>query len=349
MQTLSEAAPTGLVVLMLMLLTGCEPGDTLERVSGPTMGSTYTVQYVRTPQGPAPEQVQSEVQGILAGIDQRFSTYRSDSLVATFNRLPASSCQNMPADVLDLVKVGQQLSAQSGGAFDLTVEPLLDLWGFGPQSRAEQVPTAAQLEQARQRVGYRQLHIDGEQLCKQAAVEVDFNSIAAGHAVDLIGERLQALGIGSYLAEATGELKAVGHKPDGSAWQIALELPRDDRQIASEVIAVEGFGVSTSGDYRNYFEQNGRRYSHTFDARLGRPVSHDLAAVTVLAPSALMADGYSSVLLILGPEQGWAFALAHDLAAVFVTRSGPGFVSLATPAFCQRWPQPGRAAKVKCM
>ncbi|WP_371919529.1 FAD:protein FMN transferase [Pseudomonas sp. SDI] len=338
-----------ILMLVLVLLTGCKPGDSLERISGPTMGSSYTVQYVRTPQGPAPQQVQREVQGILAGIDQRFSTYRSDSLVETFNRLPANRCQRMPADVLELVGVGQRLSAQSNGAFDLTVEPLLDLWGFGPQSRGEQVPTVAQLEHARQRVGYHQLRIDGEQLCKQAAVEIDFNSIAAGHAVDLIGERLQALGITSFLVEATGELKAVGHKPDGSAWQIALELPRDDQQIASEVIAVDGFGVSTSGDYRNYFEQNGRRYSHTFDARLGRPVSHELAAVTVLAPSALMADGYSTVLLILGPEQGWALAVAHHLAAVFVTRSGQGFVSQATPAFCQHWPQSGRASKVKCM
>ncbi|MCE5982668.1 FAD:protein FMN transferase [Pseudomonas sp. LF19] len=320
---------------VLLSLAGCGQGDSLERISGPTMGSSYTVQYVRTPRGPAPEQVRREVERILEGIDKRFSTYRSDSLTEAFNRLPANSCQPMPADVLELVRVGEQLAQQSDGAFDLTVEPLLDLWGFGPQSRSEKVPDAQALAATRQRVGHGHLRIVGEQLCKDAPVEVDFNSIAAGHAVDLLVERLKALGVADLLVEATGELKAIGRKPDGSHWNVALELPRDDRQIAQQVLAVDGFGVSTSGDYRNYFEENGQRYSHTFDARLGKPVKHDLAAVTVFDRSTLMADGYSTLLFILGPERGWEFALQHEIAAVFVTRVADGFVSRSTPAFAQ--------------
>ncbi|MGF6591131.1 FAD:protein FMN transferase [Pseudomonas sp. 2835] len=319
----------------LLGLAGCGQGDTLERISGPTMGSSYTVQYVRTPQGPAPEQVKREVERVLEGVDRRFSTYRSDSLTEAFNRLPANSCQSMPADVLELVRVGEQLALQSDGAFDLTVEPLLDLWGFGPQSRMEKVPDAQALAATRQRVGHGHLRIVGEQLCKDASVEVDFNSIAAGHAVDLLVERLKALGIADLLVEATGELKAVGHKADGSAWKVALELPREDRKIAQHVLAVDGFGVSTSGDYRNYFEENGQRYSHTFDARLGKPVKHDLASVTVFDRSTLMADGYSTLLLILGPERGWEFAQRHGIAAVFVTRVADGFVSRSTPGFAQ--------------
>ncbi|MBH3427407.1 FAD:protein FMN transferase [Pseudomonas alkylphenolica] len=318
---------------LVLGLAGCGQGDSLERISGPTMGSSYTVQYVRTPQGPSPERVRREVETILEGVDKRFSTYRGDSLTATFNRLPANSCQAMPADVLALVRVGEQLSQSSDGAFDLTVEPLLDLWGFGPQSRLEKVPDEQALAAARQRVGHGHLRIVGEQLCKDAAVELDFNSIAAGHAVDLLVERLQALGVADLLVEATGELKALGRKPDGSHWKVAVEWPRDDRQIAQQVVAVEGVGVSTSGDYRNYFEENGRRYSHTFDARLGRPVKHDLAAVTVFDRSTLMADGYSTLLLILGPQQGWDFALRHQIAAVFVTRVADGFVARSTPAF----------------
>lgn len=321
------------VLAWAAVLAGCGQGDSLERISGPTMGSSYTVQYVRRAGSPGPATVKAEVQVILEGIDQRFSTYRSDSLVGQFNQLPANRCQAMPVDVLQLVRVGEQLSRQSDGAFDLTVEPLLDLWGFGPQARAEQVPDQRVLAQVRERVGYTHLRIEGQQLCKDAAVEVDFNSIAAGHAVDLIVERLHALGLDSFLVEATGELKAVGRKPDGSAWRVALELPRDDRQIARQVVSVDGYGVSTSGDYRHYFEENGRRYSHTFDARLGQPVRHALASVTVLEPTALMADGYSTLLLILGPEHGWRFALEHRLAAVFVSRVDGGFVSRATPAF----------------
>ncbi|MDM3884785.1 FAD:protein FMN transferase [Pseudomonas sp. BCRC 81390] len=321
------------LLFILMLLTACNQGRTVERLGGPTMGSSYSIQYVREPGGPAPAQVQAAVEAILNGIDRHYSTYRGDSTVSQFNLLPANQCMALPPDMLELVAFGQHLAEQGDGAFDLTVEPLLDLWGFGPQARHMRVPDPQSLAQARQRVGYRHLYVQGQALCKDAPVQLDFNSIAAGHAVDLIAARLQAMGVASFVAEVTGELKAVGRKPDGSPWRIALELPREDRQIARQVIPLNGLSVSTSGDYRHYFEDNGRRYSHIFDARLGRPVQHDLAAVTVLDASALRADGYSTLLLILGPQRGWDFAMTHGLPAVLVTRAEGGFVSRATPAF----------------
>ena len=322
-----------MLVMLGTVLPGCGDGDTLERFGGPTMGSHYSIQYVRHRATPGPKTVQAEVEKILADVDRQFSTYRSDSDVERFNALPANSCQVMPVPVLELIRVGEQLSSQSGGAFDLTVEPLLNLWGFGPQSREEKVPGAEALAQVRQRVGHGHLRIEGDRLCKDAAVEVDFNSIAAGYAVDGIAARLQALGIDSYLAEATGELKALGRKPDGSAWRVALEEPRDDLQVAERVIEVNGYGVSTSGDYRRYFEQNGARYSHSFDARTGAPVLHNLASVTVIHPSALMADGLSTLLMILGPEQGWDYAEEHGIGVFFVMRDGERFVTRTNDAF----------------
>ena len=297
------------------------------------MGSRYSIQYVRHSSTPGPKAVQAEVENILADVDRQFSTYRSDSDIERFNALPAGRCQVMPGPVLELIRVGEQLSSQSEGSYDLTVEPLLNLWGFGPQGREEKVPTAEALAEVRQRVGHAHLRIDGDQLCKDAAVEVDFNSIAAGYAVDAIAAKLEAMGIHNYLAEATGELKAAGKKLDGSPWRVALEEPRDDQQVAERILAVDGYGVSTSGDYRNYFEQDGRRYSHTFDARTGAPVLHTLASVTVIHPSALMADGLSTLLLILGPERGWDYAETHDIGAFFVIRADTGFVTRTTQAF----------------
>lgn len=314
------------------LLTGCG-GETLERFGGPTMGSTYSIQYVRTPSTPGPKELQLQVESILGEVDRQLSTYRSDSNIERFNHLAANSCQAMPEAVLHLVRTGEQLSQASDGAFDLTVEPLLNLWGFGPQARALKIPDDGTLAQVRQQVGHQHLRIEGEQLCKDAAVEVDFNSIAAGYAVDRIAELLARQGIRSYLAEATGELKAAGRKPDGSPWRIALEEPRDDQQVAEKIINVDGFGVSTSGDYRKYFQQDGRRYSHTLDGRTGAPITHQLASVTVLHPSALMADGLSTLLLILGPEQGWEYAEQQRIAAFFVLRDGAGFVTRGNKAF----------------
>jgi len=315
------------------MLSGCGNSDSLESFSGPTMGSTYSIKYVRRAGLPAPKDVQAVVEKILADVDQQMSTYRNDSDIERFNELPANRCQNMPEPVLGLIRVGEQLSEQSEGSYDLTVEPLLNLWGFGPQAREEKVPAAQALAEVRQRVGYQHLRIDHDQLCKDAAVEVDFNSIAAGYAVDTIAAKLDAMGIRNYLTEVTGELKAAGKKLDGSPWRIALEEPRDDQQVAQKIIAVDGFGVSTSGDYRNYFQQDGRRYSHTFDARTGAPVLHTLASVTVIHPSALMADGLSTLLLILGPERGWDYAQAHDIGAFFVIRADTGFVTRTNQAF----------------
>ncbi|MHC8298955.1 FAD:protein FMN transferase [Pseudomonas sp. ZS1P83] len=314
-------------------LTGCGNGDSMESFGGPTMGSTYSIKYLRHAGLPAPAEVRVQVEKILAEVDQQMSTYRSDSDIGRFNDLPANRCQKMPAPILKLVRVAERLSEQSEGSFDLTVEPLLNLWGFGPQAREEKIPGAQALAEVRQRVGYQHLRIDGDQLCKDAAVEVDFNSIAAGYAVDTIAAKLEGMGIHSYLAEATGELKAAGKKLDGSLWRIALEEPRDDQQVAERIIAVDGYGVSTSGDYRNYFEQDGRRYSHTFDARTGAPVLHTLASVTVIHPSALMADGLSTLLLILGPERGWDYAEKHDIGAFFVIRADTGFVTRTNQAF----------------
>jgi len=322
----------GLVVLA-GVLSGCGNGESLERFDGPTMGSRYSIQYVRHASTPGPKAVQVDVENILAEVDRQFSTYRSDSDTVRFNALPAGHCQVMPGPVLELIRVGEQLSSQSDGSFDLTVEPLLNLWGFGPQSREEKVPTADALALMRQRVGHGHLSIDGDRLCKDAPVEVDFNSLAAGYAVDRIAGRLEVLGIDSYLVEVTGELKATGKKLDGSAWKIALEEPRDDEQVTQKIIAVDGYGLSTSGDYRNYFQQDGKRYSHTFDARTGAPVAHALASVTVIHPSALMADGLSTLLLILGPERGWDYAETHNIGAFFVIRADTGFVTRTNQAF----------------
>ncbi|SEN00013.1 thiamine biosynthesis lipoprotein [Pseudomonas sp. ok272] len=314
-------------------LVGCGQGESQVHFAGPTMGSTYSIQYVRRVGDPGLAEVKAQVEAILAEVDQQMSTYRSDSDISRFNALPGNSCQVMPASVLQLVRVGEQLSVDSDGAYDLTVEPLMNLWGFGPQGREEKVPSAAALAQVRARVGHAHLRIDGDQLCKDAPVEVDFDSIAAGYTVDRIGEKLQAMGIDSFLVEATGELKVVGKKLDGSPWKVALEEPRDDRQVIERVLALDGYGVSTSGDYRNYFEQDGRRYSHTFDARSGAPILHDLASVTVIHPQGVLADGLSTLLLILGPERAWDYAAKHGVAAFFVMRTDTGFVTRTSQAF----------------
>ncbi|WP_394561872.1 FAD:protein FMN transferase [Aquipseudomonas alcaligenes] len=331
----SQVCPAVCLLLASVLLAGC--GAKIEEFGGPTMGSHYSLKYVAGEGTPEPAALKAEVDGLLTEVDVQMSTWRADSDLSQFNRLPAASCRAMPAPVLELVRFGEKLSADSDGAFDLTLEPLLDLWGFGPQARGEKVPSAEQIAAARASVGHQHLRIDGEQLCKDAATQVDLNSIAAGYTVDHIAARLEALGVHSYLLDVTGEIKAAGRKPDGSAWRIAIEAPRDDRQVAQKVLQLDGLGVSTSGDYRNYFEKDGRRYSHTLDPQTGAPIEHRLASVTVVDPLTLRADGLSTLLMVLGPERGYAFAEREAIAAFFVTRTDQGFATRATPEFIRRF------------
>lgn len=322
-----------IVAALAAALTGCLFQDKVESFGGPTMGSTYTVKYVAGREAADKEQLQRKTESILAEIDRQLSTYRADSDIERFNVLPAGGCMAMPDGVRELILAGQQLSDESGGALDLTIEPLLNLWGFGPQGRGERVPSAEEIATARQNVGQHHLRVDGEQLCKDRAVQVDFNSIAAGYAVDQVVAALEASGVDSYLVEITGELKARGRKPDGAPWRIAIEAPRDNERVAQRIVELDGFAVSTSGDYRNYFERDGQRYSHTLDPQTGAPIIHHLAAVTVVDPSTLRADGLSTVLMVMGPERGLAYATERKIAAFFVVREGQEFISRSTEAF----------------
>jgi thiamine biosynthesis lipoprotein len=324
-----------IAVSVLVALTGCWFSERIEEFAGPTMGSTYSIKYVRNQDSPSLELLKRETDAILAEIDQQMSTYRDDSVIEQFNQAPVGSCQTMPRAVLELVEVGRVLNSQSQGALDLTLEPLLNLWGFGPKARVEKVPTPQQLAAARARVGMQHLRRVGEQLCKDADVQVDFNSIAGGYAVDRVVQRLIELGVSSYLVEITGELKAAGEKPDGQPWRIGLEAPQEGQRVAQRVLDIDGYGVSTSGDYRNYFEEDGQRYSHTLDPLTGAPITHKLAAVSVVDKSTLRADGLSTVLMVMGTERGLAFAESMGIAAFFVTHEGDAFVTQTTQAFEQ--------------
>ena len=332
-----------LVSPLVLALSGCDsnPGR-VEVLSGPTMGSTYTIKYVFNASTPAADAVGVEVQSILDEVDRQMSTYRLDSDIARFNQSPANSCMQMPQPVLDLAQYGYELSRSSDGAFDLTLAPLLNLWGFGPQARAKHVPSAADIAKAKEQIGYQHVRVVGDQLCKDADVQVEFNSIAAGYTVDRISERFAQLNIDSYMIEVTGELIAKGHKPDGSPWRIALEQPLGDGQrVIQRVLEIDGYGVNTSGDYRNYFEENGVRFSHTIDPQVGAPISHRLASVTVVDPSALHADGLGTVLLVLGPERGLAFAEERKIAAFFVMRDSEGFTTQVSSEFSRMFPEGG--------
>ncbi len=332
-------------VALAVLLAACD-GESVQDFGGATMGSTFRVQYVATGKTPKTERLRAGVQGILDDLDRAASTYRADSDVARFNAAPAGTCLPMPESVVAMFGYAETLHRESEGAFDITLLPALSAWGFGPRGAVSRRPAPEQLEALRGVVGMKHIRVDPadpKALCKDAEASIEFNSIAAGYAVDRIAAYLEAQGVGGFLVNVTGEIRAKGRKPDGSAWRIALEAPISHARVAQRIVPLEDMGVSTSGDYRNYFEEGGVRYSHTLDPRTLSPVTHTLAAVSVVCETALEADGLSTLLMALGPERGYDFAVRHRLAAFFVTSAGGDdagnrtFAARGTPEFESRF------------
>ncbi|MGB0203931.1 MAG: FAD:protein FMN transferase [Neptuniibacter sp.] len=297
------------------------------------MGTTFTVKWV-SDQASQNGSLNSEINQILKRVNQSMSTYISDSELSLFNQLPANQSADISSELAYVIRLGMNISEASSGAFDITVGPLVNLWGFGPDGRVVKVPTEQEVESTRQRVGYRFIQLDGNKLSKKKNSYVDLSAIAKGYGVDAIAELLEKKGINSYLVEIGGELRAKGFKPNGQNWRIAIESPvaSIDRTI-HRVIEVKDVGIATSGDYRNYFEENGVRFSHTIDPNTAKPITHKLASVTVLAKTCAEADGLATAMMVMGPDKAKAFAEREAVEALFIVKSVNGFEEFMTSGF----------------
>ena len=300
--------------------------------SGSTMGTYYRVQaFCAAPVAG----LEARLDTTLAAVNAEMSTYLPDSALSQFNQAPVGDWVPVAADLADVVSAARKLSEMSTGAFDVTVGPLVNLWGFGPEE-AGGIPEPAAIDAARERVGYHHLDVrlSPPALKKQAPVYVDLSAIAKGHGVDRLARVLLESGCESYLVDIGGEVRAGARKPDGQPWRIGVEVP-DARQVGGvqRVVPLVEFAVATSGDYRNFLEAGDRRYSHTIDPRTGAPVRHELASVTVLAPTAMSADGLATLLNVLGPVAGLEFSEQHSVAALFIIRTESGFEERASRAF----------------
>ena len=307
-------------------------------VTGAAMGTTYHVKVVRLPEGVTPEQVRAGLAERITRVDELMSTYRSDSDVSRFNASSSTDWVAVAPETRAVVQEALRVSRLTGGAFDVTVGPLVDLWGFGPAERESVVPSEDRIARALLGVGYAHLETREEPGAirkDREDIHLDLSAIAKGYAVDRAAEHLEELGIESYLVEIGGELRAKGINPSGVPWRVAIESPVPERRAVFRVIQVAGAGLATSGDYRNFFEVDGRRYSHTIDPRTGRPVDHALVSVTVVSTSTMFADAMATALIALGPEEGFQLAKSENLAALFIVREAHGLQERATDSFQQ--------------
>jgi thiamine biosynthesis lipoprotein len=319
-------------------LIACDGGGRRQtELSGATMGTTYSVKIPRLPKGVERQVLERDIAAILETVNAQMSTYRPDSELSRFNAGQSVSWAVVSPDTLAVVDEALRVSRLSGGAFDPTIGPLVDLWGFGPGSGPRAIPSRARIEAILPATGYRHVRTAASPPAlgkDRRDIRVDLSGIAKGFGVDKVAEHLERVGVGYYLVEIGGELRGRGYNAQGSVWRVGIERPAALGTV-QRVVRLGGQGLATSGDYRIFFERDGARYSHILDARDGRPVDHGLASVTVIAPTAMQADALSTALMVLGPEAGLELARREGVAAFFIARKGDGFVETASPEFAR--------------
>ena len=317
-----------------------EPGRAV--LQGSTMGTSFSVVLAGDPPPAADlRELQAAIDAELIEVNAQMSTYLPDSELSRFNRAPAERDFASSAELAAVVAEAKRVSESSGGAFDVTVGPLVDAWGFGPGDPSQRHELdLVEITALRAAVGDDKLEVDaaGPTLRKRAAgLRVDLSAIAKGHGCDRVAAVLRAAGHADFMVEIGGEVWAQGQNPKGDPWKVGVERPTGDaagERMVQAIVRVTDVGVATSGDYRNYWERDGVRFSHTIDPRTGRPITHALASVTVVHPeSAALADAWATALNVLGPAEGLVLAEREGLAAYFLVREGEGFVVRTSSGF----------------
>lgn len=326
----------------LFLLSSCSEDRETVTLQGETMGTTYTVKYL--PDGhalPSPEHMQAQLNDVLKEVNRQMSTYLPDSEISHFNQMrEINHPLPISADFAHVTAEAIRLNRVTQGALDVTVGPLVNLWGFGPNKEVTYTPSQQEIDQASRMVGIDKIVLkqSGPQatLAKtQPKVYLDLSSIAKGFGVDKVAQHLEQAGIENYLVEIGGELHGKGTNARGEPWRIGIEQPNIVQGSATQIIVpLNNQSLATSGDYRNFHvDQNGKRLSHIIDPQAHAPISHQLASISVIADNATTADGLSTGLFVLGEEKALALAERQGLAVFLIIRDGKGYKTEMSSAF----------------
>jgi thiamine biosynthesis lipoprotein len=329
---LEKASFLFFLLISFSLLSGCDHAPEIIKISGSKMGTTYHVTIVADQ--PAPADLAEQIDRALSAVDQSMSTYKSQSELSQFNRLPLSEQVKASDQFWAVLQTSEKIWRQSVGAFDPSVGPVVDLWGFGPQASQDRIPEDSEIAAALENAGFEHLLFNRSEqaISKQKAIALDLSAVAKGYAVDQVAELLEMLALPDYLVEVGGEMRLSGSNPEGNPWRVAIELPSLMPQV-QQVIEIHNGAVATSGDYRNYFEKEGVRYSHTIDPRSGKTITHNLASVTVIEDHCADADAWATALMVLGEEEGIRIANQYAIPAYMLVREGDGFRVISSTAF----------------
>lgn len=328
------------MVTIIGFLTACEQYLGHQRYPfehrGLTMGTSFSVKVSTVPEDLDVKQLGKAIDDLLQEINQSMSTYIENSELSRFNRFKSKQWVAVSEPLYAVLTNAISVSELSGGAFDISVGPLVNLWGFGPDITTYTEPEPERIAELLNQIDYHLIELsETEHKLRKLSPDIylDLSALAKGFAVDQVAELLEAHKIQDYLVEIGGEIRLNGMNKQHQPWRIAVEKPTPDQRMVQRILSVTDQSVATSGDYRNFYEIDGKRFSHTIDPRTGRPIKHKLASVTVFRKSCMEADALATALMVLGPEEGMKLTEQAGIAALFIIKADQGFIEEQSSAF----------------
>ncbi|EMB9110513.1 thiamine biosynthesis lipoprotein ApbE [Klebsiella quasipneumoniae] len=327
-----------------VLFSGCDsattpatPASTATVLDGKTMGTFWRVSVIGVDEAKA-QALRAKVQAQLDADDRLLSTWKNDSALMRFNHAADTRPWPVSEAMADIVTLSLRIGAKTDGAMDITVGPLVNLWGFGPDKQPVATPDAQAIAAAKARTGLQHLQVinqSGRQFLQKDIPDlfVDLSTVGEGYAADHLARLMEQEGISRYLVSVGGALVSRGMNGEGKPWRVAIQKPTDRENGVQAIVDINGHGISTSGSYRNYYELDGKRISHVIDPQTGQPITHKLVSVTVIAPTALEADGWDTGLMVLGPEKAQQVVREQGLAVYMIVKEGEGFKTWMSPQF----------------
>jgi len=327
-----------------VLFSGCDsattpatPASTATVLDGKTMGTFWRVSVIGVDEAKA-QALRAKVQAQLDADDRLLSTWKNDSALMRFNHAADTRPWPVSEAMADIVTLSLRIGAKTHGAMDITVGPLVNLWGFGPDKQPVATPDAQAIAAAKARTGLQHLQVinqSGRQFLQKDIPDlfVDLSTVGEGYAADHLARLMEQEGISRYLVSVGGALVSRGMNGEGKPWRVAIQKPTDRENAVQAIVDINGHGISTSGSYRNYYELDGKRISHVIDPQTGQPITHKLVSVTVIAPTALEADGWDTGLMVLGPEKAQQVVREEGLAVYMIVKEGEGFKTWMSPQF----------------
>ncbi len=331
-----------LVIILLVDWGGKHSKSQALQIHGRTMGTSYTVKLLNLPNDWEAVKTRQAIAKILDQLHTQMSTYNPNSEISKFNTSQSTDWFPVSKDMCAIVAESLRISKLTDGAFDITVGPLVNLWGFGAKDTHNEPPSKTTIEAAMRQIGYQylQARCDGHKpiaLRKtKPNIQISLAAIAQGYGADRVADYLDRLGVQDYLVDVGGELRGHGVNAYGKSWRIGIQRPIPGSYGEAErIVHIKDCALATSGTYRNFFTKDSKNYSHTIDPKTGMPVTHNLVSVTIMTSSAAVADALATALSVLGPKPGYNLAIQQEWAVIFMVQDAGKLRIRVTPKASQ--------------